>query len=82
MRILYTEYALKDPNVPAWASSQIQSALCPANLEPEFRLHPQSHGLSDLLTIDQLLTPVQVPTPFLKTKISFVKVFISIKKII
>lgn len=60
MKILYTEQALKEPNAGAWGSSQIQGALCPANLEPEFRLHPQSHGLSDLLTIDQLLTPVQV----------------------
>lgn len=60
MKILYTEYALKELNAPAWASSQIPGALCPANLESEFRLHPKSHGLSDLLTIDQLLTPVQV----------------------
>lgn len=58
--MLYTEWALKEPNVPTWTTSQMPGALSPARLEPEFRLHPQSHGFSDLLTVDQLLTPIQV----------------------
>lgn len=66
--MLYTEWALKEPNVPTWTNSQMPGTLAPARLEPEFRLHPQSHGFSDILTVDQLLTPIQVNqyeyTPF------------------
>lgn len=58
--MLYTEWALKEPNIPTWISSQSVGALCPARLEPEFRLHSQSHGFNDILTVDQLLTPIQV----------------------
>lgn len=58
--MLYNEWALKEQNIPSWATSQMPGILCPARLEPEFRLHPQSHGFSDLLTIDQLLTSIQV----------------------
>lgn len=58
--MLYTEWALKEPNVPAWTNSQMAGALSPARIEPEFRLHSQSHGFSDVLTVDQLLTPIQV----------------------
>lgn len=60
--MLYTEWALKEPNIPTWTptSTQMPGALSPARLEPEFRLHSQSHGFSDLLTVDQLLTPIQV----------------------
>lgn len=58
--MLYTEWALKEPNVPAWTNSQMTGAISPARLEPEFRLHSQSHGFSDVLTVDQLLTPIQV----------------------
>lgn len=62
--MLYTEWALKEPNVPAWTNSQMTGALSPARLEPEFRLHSQSHGFSDVLTVDQLLTPIQVNSCF------------------
>lgn len=58
--MLYTEWALREPNIPTWTSIQAPGSLSPARLEPEFRLHPQSHGFSDLLTVDQLLIPIQV----------------------
>lgn len=60
LKILYTELALKEPIVPQWAHPTAPGALCPARLEPDFRLHPQSHGFSDCLSVEQLLTPIQV----------------------
>lgn len=54
------EWALKEQNIPTWTNSGLPGALSPARLEPEFRLHSQSHGFSDPLTVDQLLTPIQV----------------------
>lgn len=62
--MLYTEWALREPNNPTWTNIQGPGALSPARLEPEFRLHPQSHGFSDLLTVDQLLIPIQVNSLF------------------
>lgn len=59
--MLYTELALKEPIIPSWSNPTTPGALSPARLEPEFRLHSQSHGFSDPLTVDQLLTPIQVP---------------------
>lgn len=58
--MLYTEWALKEPNIPSWTRTEVPGALSPARLEPEFRLHSQSHGFSDSLSVDQLLTPIQV----------------------
>lgn len=60
LRVFYTELALKDLTIPQWAHATAPGALCPARLEPDFRLHSQSHGFSDPLTVDQLLTPIQV----------------------
>lgn len=60
LKLLYTELALKEPIVPPWAHPTAPGALCPARLEPDFRLHSQSHGFSDCLSVDQLLTPIQV----------------------
>lgn len=54
------EWALKEQNIPTWTNSGLPGALSPARLEPEFRLHSQSHGFSDPLNVDQLLTPIQV----------------------
>lgn len=54
------EWALKEQNIPTWTNSGSPGALSPARLEPEFRLHSQSHGFSDILSVDQLLTPIQV----------------------
>lgn len=60
MKILYTELALKEPVIPHWAPPTAPGAICPARLEPDLRLHSQSHGFSDSITVDQLLTSVQV----------------------
>lgn len=82
LKILYTELALKEPIVPQWAHPTAPGALCPARLEPDFRLHPQSHGFSDCLSVEQLLTPIQVRIiscplyyiPFNHTNIQFVRI--------
>lgn len=58
--MLYTEWALKETNIPQWLNGVTPGTLSPSRLEPEFRLHSQSHGFSDLLTVDQLLSPIQV----------------------
>lgn len=67
MRLYYTELALKEPPIPSWSHPVTPGALSPARLEPEFRLHPQSHGFSDPLSVDQLLTPVQVCNKYISS---------------
>lgn len=43
-------------------------SICPARLEPELRLHVQSHGFNEYISVDQLLTPIQTKEgPFLET---------------
>lgn len=34
--------------------------LSPSRLEPELRLSSSSHGLNDIVSIDQILEPIQV----------------------
>lgn len=60
LKVFYTDLALKEPIVPQWAHPTAPGALCSARLEPDFRLHSQSHGFSESLSVDQLLTPIQV----------------------
>lgn len=64
LKALYMEWALREQNIPTWTNSALPGALSPARLDPEFRLHSQSHGFSDPLTVDQLLTPIQVNQAF------------------
>jgi hypothetical protein len=64
LRSLYTELALKEQIVPPWAQQVAPGALCPAKLEPELRLHTQSHGLNECISVDQLLTAIQVSRPY------------------
>lgn len=59
LKVFYTELALKEPIIPTWAHPTAPGALCAARLEPDFRLHSQSHGYSDPISVDQLLTPIQ-----------------------
>lgn len=60
LKMLYTEWALKESHIPHWTNGLTPGTLAPSRLEPEFRLHTQSHGVSDPLTVDQLLLPIQV----------------------
>lgn len=60
LKMLYTEWALKESYIPHWTNGLTPGTLTPSRLEPEFRLHTQSHGVSDPLTVDQLLLPIQV----------------------
>lgn len=60
MKIHYTELAFKEIDVPGWAHTVATGALCPARLEPELRLHIQSHGSNECISVDQLLAPIQV----------------------
>lgn len=63
---LYTELALKEPITPIWAQPVPPGILCPAHLEPELRLNYKSHGLNEMLSIEQLLQPLQVfPSTFI-----------------
>ena len=58
--MLYTDLALKEPIIPQWAQPTAPGALCPARLEPELRLNQQSHGANECISVDQLLTSIQV----------------------
>lgn len=60
LRELYSDLALQEPPIPQWAPATAPGALSPARLEPELRFCMQSHGCTDFLSIDQLLTSVQV----------------------
>lgn len=60
MKELYTELASREPIVPIWAQPVAPGVLCPAHIELELRLHYKSHGLNELLLVDQLLQPLQV----------------------
>ncbi|XP_055851155.1 uncharacterized protein LOC129915572 [Episyrphus balteatus] len=59
LRTFYTDLSLKEPIIPPWAIPVAPGALCPARLEPELRLHSQSHGFNDTLTVDQILISLQ-----------------------
>lgn len=37
--------------------------MCPARLEPDLRLHSQSHGFNDAIGVDQILVSIQVSEP-------------------
>jgi len=54
------ELSAKEPKIPVWAQPVAPGALCPARLEPDLRLHIQSHGLNECISVDQLLTSIQV----------------------
>lgn len=69
LKILYTELALKEPIIPSWAQPVTPGALSPARLEPELRFHSQSHGLNECISVDQLLTSVQVSVELALSKI-------------
>lgn len=60
LKTLYLELALKEPPVPGWAQPVAPGALSAARLEPELRLHMQSHGTNEIISVDQLLMPIQV----------------------
>lgn len=60
LKTLYIDLALKEPVTPQWAIPVSPGALCPARLEPELRLHAQSHGYNDAILVDQLLTSIHV----------------------
>uniref|UniRef100_A0A1B0C9R3 NACHT domain-containing protein n=1 Tax=Lutzomyia longipalpis TaxID=7200 RepID=A0A1B0C9R3_LUTLO len=67
LKTLYLELALKEPVLPAWAQPVAPGALSAARLEPELRLHMQSHGTNEIISVDQLLTPIQTKDgPFLE----------------
>ena len=59
LKTLYIDLASKEPTLPEWAQP-VPGALCAARLEPELRLHYMSHGINEVITVDQLLLPVQV----------------------
>lgn len=73
LKELYTELASREPIVPIWAQPVAPGVLCPAHIELELRLHYKSHGLNELLSVDQLLQPLQVcvPTNFYYIILSF-----------
>lgn len=60
LKTLYIDLALKEPIIPPWAIPVAPGALSPSRLEPELRLHSQSHGFNDQLTVDQLLSSLHV----------------------
>ncbi|GAB0087497.1 NACHT domain-containing protein [Sergentomyia squamirostris] len=67
LKTLYLELALKEPAIPAWAPPVAPGALSAARLEPELRLHMQSHGTNEIISVDQLLMPIQTKDgPFLE----------------
>lgn len=51
---------MKEPIFPSWSIPVIPGAMCAARLEPDLRLHPQSHGFSDNVGVDQILVSIQV----------------------
>lgn len=56
---MYQELAFNEQNPPEWAKHANTETLCPARFEPELRLNSNSHGISDYLTIDQLMVSIQ-----------------------
>lgn len=61
LKAFYTDLALKESIIPEWAPLlTAPGSLCSARLEPELRFHPQSHGINNCISIEQLLTSIQV----------------------
>lgn len=59
LRNLYQELAFKEPILPNWSLPVAPGTMCPARLEPDLRLNGASHGVSDYISVDQLLTSIQ-----------------------
>jgi hypothetical protein len=60
-KTLYVEYAVKEPILPSWAHHHMMpTILSPSRLEPELRFSNISHGLNEIVLIDQILAPIQV----------------------
>lgn len=60
-KTLYIEHAIKEPILPSWVHQIIMpTTLSPARLEPELRFSSLSHGLNEIIPIDQILAPIQV----------------------
>lgn len=60
LKTLYSDLALKEPIFPSWSIPVAPGAMCAARLEPDLRLHSQSHGFNDAVGVDQILVSIQV----------------------
>lgn len=59
LKSFYQSHAFKETTPPSWALPVPLGTLSPARLEPDLRLHIQSHGVSDYVSVDQLLISIQ-----------------------
>lgn len=60
LKSLYIDLSLKELVLPQWAQAVAPGVLCSDSLEVELRFSSSSHGLNECLTVDQILSAVQV----------------------
>lgn len=64
LKSLYIDLSLKELVLPQWAQPVTPGVLCSDSLEVELRFSSSSHGLNECLTVDQILSAVQVSFSF------------------